>query len=156
MFSNFLRCNRKKERHGRVRPFYPLTLSCACRCLRLASSIVSLRNRTVERRGPQNTCVWQTWQAYYLCVLWWSLPELMLSGLLQKNLFKGRWSSAEKLFQTKLLSRLSHKVCRLLSSPVLLRKLTNVLICVAKTTIRIACIASVSDRVIERNMEREQ
>ena len=32
----------------------------------------------------------------------------------------------EKLFQTKLLSRLSHKVCRLLSSPVLLRKFTNV------------------------------
>ena len=32
----------------------------------------------------------------------------------------------EKLFQTNLLSRLSHKVCRLLSSPVLLRKFTNV------------------------------
>ena len=32
----------------------------------------------------------------------------------------------EKLFQTKLLSRLSHKVCRLLPSPVLLRKFTNV------------------------------
>ena len=31
----------------------------------------------------------------------------------------------EKLFQTKLLSRLSHKVCRLLSSPVLLRKFIN-------------------------------
>ena len=31
----------------------------------------------------------------------------------------------EKLFQTKLLSRLSHKVCRLLPSPVLLRKFTN-------------------------------
>ena len=31
----------------------------------------------------------------------------------------------EKLFQTKLLSRLSHKVCRLLFSPVLLRKFTN-------------------------------
>ena len=30
----------------------------------------------------------------------------------------------EKLFQAKLLSRLSHKVCRLLSSPVLLRKFT--------------------------------
>ena len=30
----------------------------------------------------------------------------------------------EKLFQTNLLSRLSHKVCRLLSSPVLLRKFT--------------------------------
>ena len=33
----------------------------------------------------------------------------------------------EKLFQIKLLSRLSHKVCRLLSSPVLLRKFTIVL-----------------------------
>ena len=31
----------------------------------------------------------------------------------------------EKLFQTKLLSRLSNKVCRLLSSPVLLRKCTK-------------------------------
>ena len=31
----------------------------------------------------------------------------------------------EKLFQTNLLSRLSHKVCRLLPSPVLLRKSTN-------------------------------
>ena len=30
-------------------------------------------------------------------------------------------------FQTKLLSRLSHKVCRLLSSPVLLRKFTIIL-----------------------------
>ena len=30
----------------------------------------------------------------------------------------------EKLFQTNLLSRLSHKVWRLLSSPVLLRKFT--------------------------------
>ena len=34
----------------------------------------------------------------------------------------------ERLFQTKLVSRLSHKVCRLLSSPVLLRKFTIVLI----------------------------
>ena len=32
----------------------------------------------------------------------------------------------EKLFQTNLLSRLSHKVCRLLSSPVLLRKFTSI------------------------------
>ena len=31
----------------------------------------------------------------------------------------------EKLFQTKLLSRLSHKACRLLSFPVLLRNFTN-------------------------------
>ena len=34
----------------------------------------------------------------------------------------------EKLFQTNLLSRSSHKVCRLLSSPVLLRKF-NTIIC---------------------------
>ena len=32
----------------------------------------------------------------------------------------------EKLFQTKLLSRLSHKVCRLRSSPDLLRKFSTV------------------------------
>ena len=34
---------------------------------------------------------------------------------------------AEKIFQTKLLPRLSHRVCRLLSSPypVLLRKLSS-------------------------------
>ena len=34
---------------------------------------------------------------------------------------------AEKIFQTKLLSRLSHRVCRLLSSPdpVLQRKLSS-------------------------------
>ena len=31
----------------------------------------------------------------------------------------------EKLFERKLLSRLSHKVCRLLPSPVLLLKLSN-------------------------------
>ena len=34
----------------------------------------------------------------------------------------------ERLFQTKLLSRLSHKVCRLLSSSALFRKFTIVLI----------------------------
>ena len=57
---------------------------------------LSLRNRTAERRGQQNACVWQTWQAYYLRVLWWSSLKLMFSGLLQKVLFKGGWSSAEK------------------------------------------------------------
>ena len=31
----------------------------------------------------------------------------------------------EKLFQTKLLSRLSHKVCRFVPSPVLLRKING-------------------------------
>ena len=41
----------------------------------------------------------------------------MFSGLLQNDLFQ--------VFQTKLLSHLSNKVCRLLSCPVLLRKFTN-------------------------------
>ena len=63
--------------------------------------LASLRNRTAERRGRQNVCVWQTWQAYYLCLLSWS--------------------------SLKLTSRLSHKVWRLLSSPVLLRTFTTII-----------------------------
>jgi len=53
----------------------------------------------------------------------------MFSGILQKDLFIGRVKFGEKIFQTKLLSHLSHKVCRLLSSPVLLRKFTNYIVC---------------------------
>ena len=49
----------------------------------------------------------------------------MFSGLLQKDQFKGKRSLAKRYFKTKLLSRLSHKVCRLLTSPVLLRKFTR-------------------------------
>ena len=65
--------------------------------------MVSLRKRTAQRRKWHFTCVWQTWQDYYLRVK-----------------FGGT------LFQTKLWSRLSHKVCRLLSSPVLSCKFTIV------------------------------
>ena len=44
---------------------------------------------------------------------------------------KRYWNEMEvkfgkKLFRTKLLYRLSHKVCRLLPSPVLLRKFTDI------------------------------
>ena len=49
----------------------------------------------------------------------------MFSGLLQKRSVSRKVKFGEKLFQTKLLSHLSNKVCRLLSSPVLLRKFTN-------------------------------
>ena len=49
---------------------------------------------------------------------------LLFSGLWQKDLFKGGWTLAESFSQIKLMSRLTHKVCRLLSSPVLLHKLT--------------------------------
>ena len=63
------------------------------------ATLVSLRNRTAERRGRQNAWAWQTWQACYVCVLWWSSLNLMFSGLLLKDLFKGGWSTAEKLFK---------------------------------------------------------
>ena len=48
----------------------------------------------------------------------------MFSGLLQRSVYR-RVKFGGKFFPTKLLSRLSHKVCRLLSSPVLLRKFTK-------------------------------
>ena len=51
---------------------------------------------------------------------------LMFSGLVQNDLFQGRCSLAKRFFETKLLSRLSHNVCCLLSSPVLLRELTTI------------------------------
>ena len=86
----------------------------------LETEQVSLCNRMAERRGQQNACMWQTWQGYYLSVMLWSSFNINVFWSLQKHLFKG------KLFQTKLLPRLSHKVCCLLSSPVLLRTFTNI------------------------------
>ena len=47
---------------------------------------------------------------------------LLFSGLLQKDLFK-KGEVWWKVTSTKLLSRLSQKVCRLLFSSILLRKL---------------------------------
>ena len=92
-------------------------------CWLLFRSIASLRNRTAGRRGRPIACARRTWQVYYLRVFSRSSLTSMFSGLLRKDLFKGKWSLA-KLFQTKLLSCLSHEVCLLLSSPVLLRKFT--------------------------------
>ena len=86
--------------------------------------------RTAGRRGRQIPCAWRTWQGHYFRVLSWTSLTSTFSGLLQKDLFKRKWNSAyplntlmfgEKLLKTKLLSRLSHKVCSLFSSPVLLR-----------------------------------
>ena len=45
----------------------------------------------LERRR-QKSCVWQTWQGYYVRVLLWSGP-------LQKDLFKGKWSLAKSCFK---------------------------------------------------------
>ena len=60
---------------------------------------VSLRNRTTERRGRQKDCVWQTWQGYKLRVLRDLHFTLMFFGLLQEDLFKGRWCLAESFFK---------------------------------------------------------
>ena len=60
--------------------------------------LVSLRNRTVERRGRQNAWVWQTWRGYYLRVLSGIYLTLLFLALLQKDLFKGMWSLAEGFF----------------------------------------------------------
>ena len=49
---------------------------------------------------------------------------LMFSGRFTKISVQRKVKFGEELFQTKLLSRLSHKVCRLLSSPDLLVKFT--------------------------------
>ena len=49
---------------------------------------------------------------------------LMFSGLLLKRSVSRKVKVGEKIFQTKLLSHLSHKVCGVLPSSVLLRKFT--------------------------------
>ena len=59
-----------------------------------------------RKRGRQNTCVWQ---AYDLRVLWWSSLKSMFSGLLQKDLFKGGWSSPQKFFKQNYCPVLLHK-----------------------------------------------
>ena len=67
------------------------------RCLK--SPLVSLRNRTAERRGRQNASAWQTWQGYYLRFSSWSSPNTNVFWSLQKDLFKGEWSLAKTYFK---------------------------------------------------------
>ena len=58
-------------------------------------------------------------------VLSWSSHIINVFWSLKKRSVQRKVKFGGKFFQPKLLSRLSHKVCRLLSSPVLLRKFTN-------------------------------
>ena len=62
-------------------------------------TIVSLRNRTAEKRGRQNAWAWQTWQRYSWRVLSGIHLTLMFFGLLQNYLFKRMWSLAEGFFK---------------------------------------------------------
>ena len=98
-----------------------LLLYIAIFCVRL---IVSLGNRTAERRRRQNAWVWQTWQDYYLRVLSGIHLTLMFFALLQKDLFKGMLSLVEGFSSNSIIVTLAHEVCRRLSSHVLLRKFT--------------------------------
>ena len=50
----------------------------------------------------------------------------MFSGPLQKDLFEGKWSLAKSCFKQNYCHA-CHKVCRLLSFPVLLHKFTSAL-----------------------------
>ena len=78
--------------------------------------LVSLRNRTAN--CMRVTDVTRLLRACFVVIftninVFWSFTKRSVWRKLEFG---------EKLLQTKLLSRLSHKVCRLLSSPVLLRK----------------------------------
>ena len=58
------------------------------------------------------------------CVFCRDLHLALMFSCVYKKICLRKVMFGGKLFQTKSLSRLSHKVCRLLSSPVLLRKFT--------------------------------
>ena len=59
-------------------------------------------------------------------VLSWSSRNIYVFWSFTKRYVQMKVKFGEKLFQTKLLSRLAHEVCRLRSSTVLLRKFTNI------------------------------
>ena len=86
-------------------------------CDGFLSIAVYLRNRTAERRRPQNACAWQTWHGYYLRVSLWSLLPINAFWSFTIGSVKKRVKFGGKFFKIKLLSRLSHKVCRLLPLP---------------------------------------
>ena len=87
-----------------------------CRsCTRL--TLVSLRNRTVGRRGRQIPCAWWTWQGYYLRVLSWFSRNINVFWSFTKRSLYRRVKFGENLFHTKLLSRLSHRFAVFFSLP---------------------------------------
>ena len=61
-----------------------------------AFTLVSLRNKTAERRGRQNACACQTWQGYYLRVSSWSSPKGLVKkyrggGGVGQSIWKSGW-----------------------------------------------------------------
>ena len=68
--------------------------------------------------------MWQRWQGYYLCILWRTLLNNKCVLVVYKNVCLKKGEVWQNFFLTQLQSRLSHKVCRLLFSAVLLWKFT--------------------------------
>ena len=84
------------------------------------NSLVSLRDRTAKRLKAANAT-----GLLLACFVGNSLNINFFLLFCKKICFRNV-KFGKRFFQKKLLSRLSHKVCRRLSSPVLLRKFTIV------------------------------
>ena len=84
------------------------------------NSLVSLRDRTAKRLKAANVT-----GLLLACFVGNSLNINFFLLFCKKICFRNV-KFGKRFFQKKLLSRLSHKVCRRLSSPVLLRKFTIV------------------------------
>ena len=66
-------------------------------------SFVSLRNRTADRRGRQNACLWQTWQGHYLRVMSWSSQNINVFWSLQKNICLKESEVWRKVISNKII-----------------------------------------------------
>ena len=90
----------------------------------LTSLLVSSRNRMAQRRGRQNACVCDKRDRTITCVFVAKFNKYNCVLIFTKRSFKRKLKFGGNCFQTELLSRLSHKVFRLLPSTVPLRKFT--------------------------------
>ena len=75
-----------------------------------------------KKRTANRLCVTNVAGLLLACFVGNSLNIVVLSSSTKRSVERNV-KFAGRFFQTELLSRLSHKVCRRLSSPVLLRKL---------------------------------
>ena len=66
-------------------------------------SFASLRNRTADRRGRQNACLWQTWQGHYLRVMSWSSQNINVFWSLQKNIYLKESELWRKVISNKII-----------------------------------------------------
>ena len=77
-----------------------------------------------QRRGRQNACVCDKRDRTITCVFVAKFNKYNCVLIFTKRSFKRKLKFGGNCFQTELLSRLSHKVFRLLPSTVPLRKFT--------------------------------